>query len=278
MPELAEVEYYRRQWEPGVGQRIQRVALHAKKRVFRCADTALLEKSLVGARLAGSEARGKQMIFRFTPGGWLSVHLGMTGELKVERADYEPAAHDHLVLFQARRALVFRDPRMFGRIGFDAGRSAPEWWRHLPPEVISKEFTRERLAAALARRKSAPLKAVLLDQELFPGIGNWMADEILWQCALHPRTSAAALDAERVERLWKCARTIAKTALETIGVDWGDPPADWLFHQRWTKRGTCPRHGTGLEFATVGGRTTAWCAQCQPAASRSVRARKRRAS
>lgn len=62
----------------------------------------------------------------------------------------------------------------------------------------------------------------------------------------------------------KTTRQVARIALRTIGVDWSDPPDDWLIHQRWKKSGICPRHGTGLEHATIGGRTTAWCPRCQP--------------
>lgn len=263
MPELAEVEYFRRRWEPGVGQTVTRVALHGTKRVFRGTDPDALERVLTGGKLLGAEARGKQMLFRFSRGGWLAVHLGMSGELRAELASFEPGKHDHLVLFQKARALVFRDPRMFGRVQFHEGKSAPSWWTELPPEVVSREFTLARLRTALARRKAATLKAVLLDQALFPGIGNWMADEILWQAQLHPRSAAAKLDDDASERLWRTTREVARVALKTIGKKWGDPPADWLFHQRWSKRGTCPRHGTELSVATVGGRTTAWCEQCQ---------------
>lgn len=263
MPELAEVEYYRRQWNPGMGQKIERVALHGKKRVFRGGEAQQVEQMLAGAKFLGSETHGKQMLFRFSGGGWLALHLGMTGELRVEARDFAPGKHDHLVLFQKARALVFADPRMFGRVQFHHGKEAPKWWIDLPPEVGSAEFTVELLVAAFARRKAAPLKAVLLDQALFPGIGNWMADEILWQTQLDPRTPAAQLDAAAVRLVWKTTRLIARTALQTISVDWGYPPEEWLFHQRWRKTGICPRHGITLSFDTVGGRTTAWCASCQ---------------
>ncbi len=264
MPELAEVEYYRRQWDPGIGRKIEQVTLHGEKRIFRGGKPGLIAQTLAGAKLLSSETRGKQMLFRFSRGDWLALHLGMTGELRVEPPDFAPGKHDHLVLFQKARALVFADPRMFGRVQFHHGQDAPKWWTDLPPEVGSAEFTVKLLSAALARRKGAPIKAVLLDQALFPGIGNWMADEILWQARLDPRTPAARFDPDAVRLLWKAARQIASTALKTIGVDWGDPPDDWLFHQRWKKSGICPRHGTTLTFATVGGRTTAWCSSCQP--------------
>jgi formamidopyrimidine-DNA glycosylase len=263
MPELAEVEYYRRRWDVGIGQRVERVALNRGKRLFRGSAPEAMERVLGGAKLLGSETHGKQMLFRFSRDAWLGVHLGMTGELRVEPAAFIPRTHDHLVLHQRGRALVFSDARMFGRVRFHEGKDAPDWWANLPPSVMSREFTLAHLRGILQRRSRAPLKAVLLMQEFFPGVGNWMADEILWRARLHPRTAAGALDAEAQRTLWRETRTVCRVALRSIGVDWTDPPKDWLIHVRWEKSGRCPRHRTVLERACIGGRTTAWCARCQ---------------
>ena len=194
MPELAEVEYFRTRWNAGLRQRVARVLLHEKKRIFRGSDPREIVRILTGAMLLGSETQGKQIAFHFSKGGWLGVHLGMTGKLSVEAADYAPGKHDHLVLVQKRHVLVFSDPRMFGRVRFHRGKDAPAWWSALPPAVTSGEFTLAALRAILKRRARAPLKALLLMQEFFPGIGNWMADEILWQARLHPRTPGGSLN------------------------------------------------------------------------------------
>ena len=263
MPELAEVEYFRRRWDDGIGQRVVRVELHGEKRVFRGNDPGLIEKTLRGKKLLGSETRGKQIAFQFSKGAWLGLHLGMSGKLRVEAADFAPRKHDHLALFQKPRTLVFSDPRMFGRVRFHVGNEMPDWWTSLPPAVTSREFTVARLHQILQRRRRTPLKALLLMQEFFPGVGNWMADEALWQARLHPRIAAGALDEAAERTLWRVLRSVCRIALKTIGVDWSDPPADWLIHQRWKQTGRCPTHATRLKHATVGGRTTAWCSRCQ---------------
>jgi formamidopyrimidine-DNA glycosylase len=77
MPELAEVEYYRRQWDAGLGERIVRVHLHETKRVFRGTDNGMV-RQLRGERLRSSEAAGKQMLFRFSGDFWQGIHLGMS--------------------------------------------------------------------------------------------------------------------------------------------------------------------------------------------------------
>jgi formamidopyrimidine-DNA glycosylase len=263
MPELAEVEYFRKQWNPGLGGRITAVHVHGLKRVFRGTDVRAMTSSLKGKQLTGSETHGKRMLFRFSGGGWLGVHLGMTGSLKAVAADHEPGQHDHLVLFQAAKALVFCDPRQFGRVEFASGKQVPTWWRGLPPSPADESFTAEIVEQFLERHARLPIKAALLSQEGFPGIGNWMADEILWQAKLHPARRVAALNRLERKALWRQARAVSRKALETIGVDWSDPPKGWFFHERWGGQGRCPKHRTLLQRETIGGRTTAWCAKCQ---------------
>ena len=224
MPELAEVEYFRRRWDDGIGQRVVRVDLHGKKRVFRDSDPDLIEKTLRGQKLLGSERGGKQIAFRFSKDAWLGIHLGMSGKLRVEAADFTPGKHDHLALFQKTRTLVFSDPRTFGRVRFHVGKEMPDWWANLPPAVTSREFTAARLRHILQRRRRTSLKALLLIQEFFPGVGNWMADEILWQARLHPRVAAGALDAAAARELLRVMRSVCRVALKTIGVDWSNPP------------------------------------------------------
>ncbi len=263
MPELAEVEFYRKQWDAGLRRKITRVELHPGKRLFRSVDETKLLETLTGATLLGSEARAKLMCFRFSKDGWLGIHLGMTGKLRVEPPDFTPGKHDHLVLFQKTQALVFSDPRMFGRVHFVADREAPDWWAKLPPAVTSPEFTLERMTAFMKRRARLAVKAALLVQTMFPGVGNWMADEILWRAKIDPRLLCGRLTRKRIEALWREAREVCAVSLATVGVDFSDPPDDWFYHQRWTNDGTCPRDGLGLKTATIGGRTTRWCERCQ---------------
>ncbi|MBI5384048.1 MAG: Fpg/Nei family DNA glycosylase [Verrucomicrobia bacterium] len=263
MPELAEVEFYRKQWDSGLGQKIVAAKLHSTKRVFRATDTRAMAALLRGAVFRASEARGKQMLFQFSGGLWLGVHLGMTGTLRVEPADFKPGRHDHLVLAQAGRALVFNDPRQFGRVLFHRGATAPDWWAQLPPPVTGREFTLPAMNAFLQRRRRLPIKAALLLQERFPGIGNWMADEILWRARIHPRTPAGRITGERARKLWRQVRWVSRQALAIIGKDFSDPPKSWLLNERWSRDGVCPLHRTQLQRATIGGRTTAWCGQCQ---------------
>src|SRR2546423_6252494 len=107
MPELAEVEWYRKQWDAGLGEAVVDVAVHAGKYVFRETDTGAIQKNLVDEKLLKSARHGKQMLFQLSGDNWLGVHLGMTGRTHAESANFRPAQYDHLVLFQRNRALVF---------------------------------------------------------------------------------------------------------------------------------------------------------------------------
>lgn len=266
MPELAEVELFRRRWDRAArGAKILAVQTHDRAAVFRGTDPACIRRRLSGARFLGSAAAAKQMAFRFS-GGWLGVHLGMSGELTVADPGFVPGRHDHLVLRTARHALVLNDPRMFGRVQFTAGKAAPEWWTRIPPAVLSPAFTARAVSAFLARRRRSPIKAVLLMQERFPGIGNWMADEILWRAAIHPRQPAGSLTAPEARRLWRTCREVCRQALAVIATQEDHVPArksrtiprSWLLPHRWQDGGRCPRTGSPLKRATVGGRTTCW--------------------
>jgi formamidopyrimidine-DNA glycosylase len=263
MPELAEVEFFRRQWDPGLGQEIARVQLHARKRIFRGSNPRAIQRELTGRRFLRSFAWGKQMLFEFSGGNWIGIHLGMTGKLRVEAPDFRPEKHDHLVLFQAKRSLVFRDARLFGRVRFHHGKSAPPWWRAGAPDIASDNFDRKFLDAFLRRHARAPIKSVLLLQSGFAGVGNWMADEILWRAKIAPLTPAGALTAAQRTRLFRETRFVASESLRIIGPYFADPPRNWLIHQKWKRDGVCPRHRTPLRKAMLGGRTTAWCPRCQ---------------
>lgn len=275
MPELAEVAFYCRRWSPSIGAIVEDVLLHADKRVFRGHGSAkaatLAGRELMGRRLVSTRTHGKQMLHGFEGGRWLAVHLGMTGELSRPLVEgLRLGRHDHLALRMSDgHCLVFTDPRQFGVASIEVvedGRE-PDWWRALPPEISSPAFTRSRVSEALRRHARSPIKPLLLDQAWFPGIGNWMADELLWRLRWRPSALAglAAASPESAPALWRETRRLCRDALKVISHDWGDPPASWLFRHRWKDGGFCPRRscGTPLAREDLRGRTTCWCPRCQ---------------
>jgi formamidopyrimidine-DNA glycosylase len=267
MPELAEVEFFRKRWDLAArGSTVTSVLTHDRARIFRGTDPVAIRTALTSARFLSSEAAAKQMLFRFSGDAWLGLHLGMSGDLRAEGPGYVAQKHDHLVLVTAQHALVFTDPRMFGRVQFHHGPEAPKWWSSIAPALSSEAFTVDAVATFLRRRARAPIKAVLLMQERFPGVGNWMADEILWRAAIHPKRLAGSLTPTEVRTLWRECRHVARLALDTIAGkgDYLPPdlnhhiPKSWLFLHRWENGGLCPLTKKPLVREEVGGRTTCW--------------------
>ena len=153
--------------------------------------------------------------------------------------------------------LAMPDPRRFGRIrlqerpeeesplaglGFDPLEGLP------PARELSRRL----------RRRAAAVKSVLLDQSLFAGVGNWIADEALYQAAIDPRRPASSLALREVARLRARLHGIVKRAV-AVGADDSRFPPAWLFHDRWGREGGA-RTGRGerIVHLTIGGRTTAF--------------------
>lgn len=267
MPELAEVEYYRKLWSPGLKKNVRGVFLHPRARVFRGCNTKILKERLSGSILRSSEAKGKQLLFQFSGNIWLGIHLGMSGKLscvplatncRCDKVTFKQDRHAHLVLMQSRQVLEFNDYRMFGRVRFDQGIDIPDWWKSIPPALTSNAFDRIALKIYLSRRRNSSIKAVLFSQERFPGLGNWMVDEILWRARIRPHCPAGWIEGKKLNDLFYSIKEVCRDALEVISHDWGDPPDTWLFNHRWGNSGRCPKTGKPLKRETLNGRTTCW--------------------
>lgn len=280
MPELAEVELSRRVWSVAEGLRLTGMSGHARTRIYRDCSLACLKRDLRGAVLLSSRAHGKKMFFEFSGGAtgagrWLELHLGMTGRLARSQMDGQAHKHDHFVLKTRDWKLAFNDYRQFGRLFLHSEGVDPA--AGLPLEVLSKGFSLGHMETIQLRRSKRALKAVLLDQAFFPGVGNWMADEICWRMGRHPAVPLGEVDAALLRRV---SRMVCRGAMKHVadgnagqyaedeGFSPGNyvkrtPPADWLFRHRWKAGGHCPKCGTVLDRGVVATRTTAWCPCCQ---------------
>ncbi|MEM9283325.1 MAG: DNA-formamidopyrimidine glycosylase family protein [Verrucomicrobiota bacterium] len=267
MPELAEVEYYRKRWNPGLGQSITRVTTHPKSRIYRDLPATAVKRGLGTRGFIASHAHGKQMLFQFGDGAWLGLHLGMTGKLHTRTLNSAVEKHDHLVIELSGCQLVFTDPRMFGKLSLDVtkDKAPPQWWQSLPPQPHEAGFTLKAYVQFSTRFPKTPIKTLLLDQRGFPGVGNWMADEICWRSGIAPQTRVGDLTEEQHREIWRRIRQVSRDALRVIGVDWKTPPRSWLFTHRWKDGGSCPRRDCSGDLLRVDlrGRTTCWCPECQ---------------
>src|SRR3954471_747656 len=248
MPELPEAERARQQIERALGREI--VAVDDRDTyVSRPHAPGEIAAALVGRRLTAAHRRGKFLWAETDGGPDLGLHLGMAGRIVVD----EPAGPnnwDRFVLeFADGGRLALRDKRRLGRAVIE-----PDF-THVGPDAaeVSRAEFRERVG-----RGAAPIKARLLDQKAIAGVGNLLADEILWQARLSPRRLTGSLSEAELDRLRRELRAAVRSAIRKGGAHTGA----LIAHRE--RGGHCPRCGTALSRATIGGRTTYWCPRDQP--------------
>ena len=263
MPELAEVAYASKQWNLAVSKRVKEVVIHPTSRVFRDCNKNSVFELLSGKQMKSGQSHGKQILFHFSGNVWLGVHLGMTGSLLNENSTYLPQKHDALVLKVNTHSFIFRDPRQFGRIRIEEGKNHPVWWSNQPISMLDSKFEIKILKNALIRHNRRPIKALLLDQRYFPGMGNWMADEVLWRAKIHPANLCSKIPQLKMASLFNEILFVVSGALNSVGKNGGDPPKGWLFHARWKDGQFCPKTNSALKRESIGGRTTCFCPELQ---------------
>ena len=262
MPELPEVEAYRRLAEErALGREVAEVGAPDGWYLKGGADAAAVTAALVGRRFTAARRIGKLLLLD-TDGGAgpvVGLRFGMTGRLLVDDNDAvgellytskadRPEWDRFSLRFDDGGVLRMQDPRRLGGVALD------------PPEarlgVDAAAVTPAELRRILAP-SAAPLKARLMDQAHLAGVGNLIADEALWRAGLHPRRPAKELSAAEVRRL----HTHLRSAIADLTERGGSHTGDLRVHR--SPGGRCPKDGTPLERATVGGRTTWWCSRHQ---------------
>jgi formamidopyrimidine-DNA glycosylase len=247
MPELPEAERARQVIERAAGREI--VAVDDRDTyVCRPHAPGEIAAGLVGERLGDAHRRGK-FLWVETTGPTLGLHLGMAGRIVLDEPP-APNAWDRFALeFADGGRLALRDKRRLGRAVL-----SPDF-SHVGPDAA--EMSRDDFRARVGRG-TAPIKARLLDQSVLAGVGNLLADEILWRARLSPRRPARSLSVAELDALRREVRTAVRMAIRRGGAHTGD-----VIPERHAD-GRCPRCGGAMTRGTFGGRTTWWCPVCQP--------------
>lgn len=277
MPELPEVERGRRLAERiALGRVISKVRCAKDEIVFDGMTPAKMRRALVGRKVISVRRRGKQIWFELDQRPWPLFHFGMTGgfhtpgesalrlssSLQKEETDWPPRFTKIHLFFDDGGELVMTNKRRLGRIRL---REDPE---NEPPiselgfDPLLDLPTPARFTEVIRKRKVV-LKAVLLDQSFAAGVGNWIADEVLYQAKLDPRKRANALSVEEARRVRTCLKRIIEKAV-SVDADKKRFPSTWLFHHRWGKNAEArTARGERIEHITLAGRTTAWVPEVQ---------------
>lgn len=256
MPELPLVEKIRKEAQAlSAGRKIVSVAVQRDPIMMKGLDPQRLKRALSGARVIAWHRRGKYLWCEFNRRPWLLVHFGMTGSIVFYRKAAARPRHWKLELeFDNGLRMAVEDARRFGRIQLvnDPAREAPVLHLGYDP-LLDKIPAREFVARLRARR--APVKAVLLDQSFAAGVGNWIADEILYQSRVSPKRRAHTLRDVEAQLILKKMIAITRWAVK-VNNDEAFYPKSWLFHYRWGDVKTF--NALEIRRETVGGRTTAW--------------------
>lgn len=262
MPELPEVETYRRFFAEHAAGRTVRRTLVTDPAILRNASPRSLDRALRGRRFDEPQRHGK-WLFCPTDGPVLLVHFGMTGDLIWSEQEPERHRHDRMILVFDRGELRYRNMRKLGGVWLAHDQDGIEpITGPLGPDAM--DVGRAAFAARLAGRRGGA-KGVLMNQRVVAGVGNLLADEILWQARINPVTRVETLDTRDRNRLYRVLRRVMTTAVNEL--DYMQSRPGWLNHVRGEPDARCPRCRTPLSRATVAGRTTYWCPRCQPGPS-----------
>ncbi|HEX8610362.1 MAG TPA: bifunctional DNA-formamidopyrimidine glycosylase/DNA-(apurinic or apyrimidinic site) lyase [Telluria sp.] len=276
MPELPEVEVTRRGVAPHIDGRIVESVL-MRRAGLRWPFPPGLSELLVGQRILHTGRRGKYLLIAFDH-GTLIIHLGMSGHLRVLPMDTDVKKHDHFDLVVAgdcgSQVLRMNDPRRFGAVlwhpGDDGELDQHILLRGLGVEPLEDGFSGELLYRE-TRRRSAPIKQVLLAGDIVVGVGNIYACESLFRAGINPKTPAARIGRERYNRLAEAIRLILSEAI----VQGGSTLRDFIavngqsgyFQQTYFvyDRAGVPCRNCGAEIRQIkqGQRSTFYCVNCQ---------------
>jgi len=275
MPELPEVETVARGLQAALpARRILTVRLGKTDFIE---DPPALESQLPGSRVESVRRYGKFMLIDLQPRDphepkfALQVHLGMTGRMVVCAPQEPVLPHTHVFLaLDDGRELRYTDPRRFGfmRLVPESERAALLKSVGLEPlDANETDFT------GTIHSRRARIKALLLDQHVFGGMGNIYTDESLWRARINPKRLGANLASAEIHQLYKAMRQVLTEAISARGssisdfVDsYGLPGNFQQRHRVYGREGKkCFHCGTLIRREIVAGRSSYFCPHCQPA-------------
>jgi len=270
MPELPEVETTRLGIAPHIeGKRIKQIIIRQPKLRWPVPET--LADALTGQIISTVKRRGKYLLFSINT-GTLLIHLGMSGNLRIQSTTDEVKKHDHIdIIFDDNTILRFNDQRRFGAVLWTADPIEQHpLISHLGPEPLSDEFTGEFLHS-LAQHRKIPIKTFIMDSHTVVGVGNIYANEALFMAGIHPVTLSNSITLEQYEKLVDAIRYILAKAITQGGTTLRDfvnaAGKPGYFQQQLSvygrKKLPCINCGTPLEEIRITNRSTVFCSMCQ---------------
>ena len=260
MPELPEVETYRRYVEASSMRQTVADFTCEDPRKLLLNDLDEMRDILRGAQFMETYRVGKHLFIKTDKSSWVYMHFGMSGDLHYFSEHEKPPRHARMVFYFANGfRLGFICPRKFERIGIVDNPTEFLKKKGIAPDVLL--ISKEEFSKNLTRKKSA-IKSVLLDQSVVAGIGNWLADDVLYRAKVHPETWASEITEGDVAAIHAAMQNIVKTTI-AAEANYDLLPDDFILHARgWGKpqfSGKCPCGKEAITMIRVGGRATYFC-------------------
>ncbi|AMO22755.1 bifunctional DNA-formamidopyrimidine glycosylase/DNA-(apurinic or apyrimidinic site) lyase [Ramlibacter solisilvae] len=269
MPELPEVEVTRLSFADRIaGAQIQSVRTGKPLRW----PLGIPAQNLVGRTVRGVRRRGKYLLLDLDQ-GLLLMHLGMSGSLSFAPSQPAPGLHDHFDLVTTRGTLRLNDPRRFGAVVHAPAEDAPQSLKLLGGlgiEPLSEAFGADAFHAGLKRR-TAPIKQVLLAGDVVVGVGNIYASEALFLAGIRPTLPASRISRPRAEKLRQAVRDVLGRAVARGGSTlrdfanaYGEAGYFQLEAMVYGRAGqACKVCGGVIKTIRQGQRATFYCPHCQ---------------
>jgi len=270
MPELPEVETTRRGIAPAlIGRRVRMVVVRDRR--LRWPVDTNLEAAITGQVVRRIERRAKYILIGFDK-GTLILHLGMSGSLRVLRADVPPQLHDHWdIQVDSGSVLRFHDPRRFGSaVWTESDPLEHKLLAKLAPEPLSEAFDAAYLFRA-TRKRTVAIKQFIMNSQVVVGVGNIYASEALFRARVAPRRAAHRITRAQATALARAIKDVLAEAIEIGGTTLRDyVNADGIpgyFRQKlfvYERSGqSCRVCKKPVKQFMQGQRSTYWCAVCQ---------------
>jgi len=270
MPELPEVEITRRGIAPAITGHVL-TGVIVRNPSLRWPVPARLSEIATGKTVRSVQRRAKYLLLEMAE-GWIILHLGMSGSLRIVKYGEPAGVHDHVDLQFGKHALRLRDPRRFGAVLWHPGNDilVHPLLAHLGVEPLEPGFAGSVLHSA-ARGRRAAVKMLLMDHTVVVGVGNIYANESLFRAGIRPATQAGRISLARYDRLASEVRATLRESLKAGGSSLRDfvhsDGSSGYFQQRYFVYGrtgeACRTCGQPIRLARMGQRSTFYCAHCQ---------------
>lgn len=261
MPELPDVEVLKRYFEStSLYQDIDSVDVNAEM-ILEDIGASELENSLVGNAFQNTSRHGKYLFLDLTSDYWLSMHFGMTGNLKYYRNDTDQPEYTKLVIhFKNEYYLALIMPRKLGKVSLLENPKDLIKNKRLGPDALSTGLNFEHFSELFADNRSM-VKSALMDQQKIAGIGNVYSDEILYQAGIYPRRQFNKLSEKELRNLYDTMRDVLQTAIDFQAKPDKFPDGYLTTHR--SEGENCPKCAGKVERIEVSGRAGYYCPECQ---------------